>query len=442
MVQSKKEFIDWMSKSGYDNGISSTRVGKWYDIVNERHEGIRKILGGVNKIIAIETEATPEPITPMKEIEPFIVELYAKIPKYFAEYGISNERFQYPILKKGNQSKMKWGRHIQYWMTNIGCIPEDKQKEVNKIVSKMGEVWASTKIEKVKMYLNISTSPAAFARLGSYTIDHGSCFAPGGANYTHKFILGMSPNSFVGLVTNDEQEETGPGDNIKTRFWGFTDDEYNAFYTCNIYPRTPEKGATVLRCMELGFANLLNVDKIKRQDGAFSVAGVYFNREESARIYHKPTFALKSGTVHTTNLSEIYLLMSCRKCNRHLAEDEVHEAVDQMYVCPRCASKATYCEYEKIKTFGPTYPAIMNGKKIQIAAVSISNYIFMRDITDGQYYLKKEMVTTDRNEWISKANAEKHEYINCPVCMKVCSPNKTNCGYCSTKLKKEKEKVA
>ena len=424
--QSDREaFLKWYA--GFSSGnyfpILKNPAG-WFDKLEESHQAIREKLGGVNKIVEIhisDEHAVSE--ASYDDCRYQISALKTYLPALFNTYNYRGQELCVPLSPRG----MKWGKVFSQWMDKHHTS-DASRAAINKTLAELGEIWARNKVSQKKMYMNITTEPMAFAKIGHFGVDAGSCFGVGGLNEIHKLIIGQTPGSFVGLVGNDKCDVESQRACPRTRFWGFADEDFKAFHTCNIYPRTPTNGGDILVAMKLGFKNIIGED-VEVTNDRVVVSGVYHNND-SSRSYH----VVGHDTARTikeinTNDAGIEQYRKCMLCGKFKGEHEEFENFHLAQYCLNCVSRygADRCPitnerlYENITVHDPQRGDIKVALKARLLA-------YPRCELDRKYYHVSEMALTKGNLWVYKGNIEKYDMVLCEHCNRAREKEETECG--------------
>lgn len=422
----KKDFLSKFEHftKGQANLLKKEKIEEWFSTVEEKHQKIRNFLGGVRKVIPIDLEAEKIPSVDIEKIRPFYQKLLSEIPGYFLSYVVDLTQFRYTSYKFGNRT-FKWGKHISTWMERNDTNPE-KSKIVKNILCEIGEIWASAKIKTTTLYFNITTSPWAFTIIGRYNFDRDSCFANGGCNEGHKYVIGVHPNSYIVLISSEDGEERADNSAVLTRMWGMPNDDFTKFYTCNIYPKTPKDNGTVQECINQGFAKLLDVKK-PFINKSFKANGIYFN-PESGKIFSKQQ--IDQGEISVfLDADKFWYLRKCMRCNNYPKSDG--GIVDEISVCENCIKAAWKCEWTKKITFSAKHRSYdRNGKIMSISSPPIlsGEFILTNDGSDT-YCHKDDIILMDGYKFSKFYKS----IFTCKICQNKTVNYNEICRECSNK---------
>lgn len=431
----KEEFLEYAKAIQRGFGASVLGIGqdleKWFDFVEESHQEIRAKLGGVQKQITVSIDPPNiDNLIPIEKIQHDIFELSILCPKYFNEYGLNVSHFRKPsiptvsIIKKHGQKirNISFGKHIKHYLFKNPTDTFTRNK-INKIIINIGQILSEAKTKKAKLSLTITTDPKAFFRIGHYGVDHGSCYGNGAMNESHKYVLGYTKNTFIGVVHVGEPKiESLETSEIFTRFWGYAEPPYNVWHTSNIYPRTPKDGANVLLAIREGFSNIIGT-KIKKTPSMFIPSLVYFNTESSLS-YHDENIKLiepqskemdDGGTDSTTGIRWTRLCQKCRSKTDNIKE-QLCVRVDDSFVCPNCAKTAKECEISGELTFGSYSGRSKDLSKVLTISLSVKNSLYVICSSSGWYVQKIDCYKLANGKFIHKTHASNHHKCENPKC--------------------------
>lgn len=366
---------------------------EWYDRCERVHAKM-EILSNPFTEVKVQLEKTDNEHVPEDDIYPIASKIDYYIPRYFSTYSMLPSHMIYPTIPAGmKQGGMGWGKHINTYMTRNN-VSEENKKEVSKLLSKAGEVYAKFKTSKDTYYVYFMYSPQAFALLGHYSVDSGSCFRTGGLNEIHKFMIGQTQDSFVGMISKNRLAN----DNIECllsfaptmRFWGVLDSNSKIFNICNFYPRNPSEQGNVYKSINESIKTLIG-ESVGEAPGRFRATGIYCN-PESPVVYHPKSVEIGEETIIIPmNDKNLNKYRKCLKCGRQAtSEDDVHQQIDYSHYCGTCAAKCVYvCELSGQKTMGELYNAYRQGKVIRVSKVSLNDHFRM---CNGRYHHIDDLV--------------------------------------------------
>jgi hypothetical protein len=429
--QNPQEFSNWYDSFIKQYGVlPDFDVKTWHNNVENNHKEIRERLGGIQKVVKCELKQSEHPVVEDFLIYPSYLLLYRIIPDFFEQEKCTLSRLCCPIDTLDHN--IKWGKQILRYAKKIS-LSEEKLKEIEVILAKLGEIWATTKIATTTLYLVLDTSAEAFCRLGYYEKDDGSCFANNGLNSIHKFMLGQTHNSFVGFVTNNGRY-TDPDDvsgYCLVRFWGFYDHKNDIWHTCNTYPKTPDKHGSILKCMERGFNSLLDIEEVVVTPDILEVDGVYQN-VNSSRSYSNKNLPETTININTDQLENYRKCLNCHVWSKD--RGEIFQAVDNGHYCSACTARMRTCEFTKRKSVYSRYSCWFGNKQIHVSEPARKKYFALCEILNCRNH-KSQMIKSDRGGYISKkALADSDiaaDYKFCSNCKLIGSENK--CLKCGTK---------
>jgi hypothetical protein len=414
----KAEYLQWY-RDRVRLYVPPPDQSRWFDKVEENHQEIRNFLGGSSLCKTCETDDVDNDVgIHDPEIDKIFNDIQRLIPSYIYYYGFYPEDLRSTYMHDPFGRKIRWGKHITSWMSERKVSPESR-KEVNKVIARLGEIYSKASSQKGKLYFYLITDPKAFVRIGHYGIDP-TCFANGGLNEVHKFIIGQTRHSFVGLLSADpidldtynSLEVSG---NIMARFCGVADSTMRAFHCFNFYPRPP--GESIINTVANGFSQVLGVNPIAVKRNCIKTKGVFYN-PNSSYTFHDPKFSWNYPLIDmdTTGLEPYRLCFKCKK----QARDNVYEQIELAHYCPECAVDAFNCELTGIKTIGNRYYIRHGGKDIRVCRTVYEERSKTCQIT-RKAYLESEMELTAEGSYLSK------EYLQSPARIHKKCPN-TKCG--------------
>jgi hypothetical protein len=326
--------------------------------VDASHTELRKFLGGINKQFEIELGDLDKPCD-FAEIDELTQNLAANIPQYFDVHGLKRKDFAISNVNIANFTHLKWPKHISVWMSKAK-VDESVQKTVGDILARLGGVWKKNKTEAQKIYTMISTDPVAFARIGHFSVDSDSCFQQKASNQSHKYILGISPDSFVFLVSDQplqitDDEESNP--KILARCWGFFDEKYERANLNNLYYRQRYPEGNILQSIKRTFDQLFGTESIVTDD-ILEVSPLYLNKGFRRSFSKTNPSSVARLKVKQIDLSSYIRCMIC-KIQRYRTKTE--RTTDGL-VCIPCAKDLLVCQHSQLKTFHKALNEVYNEK--------------------------------------------------------------------------------
>ena len=433
----KPTFVDW-----YRNTFPTAKFAQpwdWFDKVEKNSQSLRSHLGGITFYKECQIDRGEDEPVPPQEIIGLYTSLNQHIPLFLAEHAIILHHLTLPFYNRGKQ-KIKWGKYIGRWMKETEQ-PEATVKAVKSIMSQLGEVWASYASSKVKMYIAISTDPIAFVQIGQLNVDaRVSCFMMGGLNEVHKFIIGQTPNAFVGIVSNVpfKIDQNLKEMSIVQRFWGVADPTFKAFHTFNAYPVTPPKIGAVNIALAETFAELTKSAPVRVVKNALSVQGAFYNPNSNIS-YHDPNFAWDYQQVKfdTDGLSH---MQPCMKCGC-VGTDYKIEQVELGFYCQECIHLYGWtCDLTGKLTLSKQQGIMHEGRVKHVSRLVFEEQCGLCKSTN-LYYLKTDLGLDTAGESISVSYALNRGMKQCLSCERWNSGANKVCGTCRKSFKTNEEKV-
>ncbi len=386
---------------------------KWVKRVEENHQKLRDMIGGVRLTRAIELKDVV-PAVNFDDIDKPTLSLLSMIPKYFFDYKFNRKDLCVPTVQKGDNAGTKWGKHIQTWCKRNNVDKETIDK-IAKITSALGEAWARSKTQKVTMHVTLTTDPKAFCLIGHYGVDNGSCFRQHGCNQTHKYMIGQTLNTYVLLVSSEPDGFEQAHDDLNAKFpllaryWGVANDELDIFGLVNWYQKKNEPEGNVYNATEQFFAELLGVEKIKRHNDQIKVPPVYQNKVvnwcvcKPSKPFSPQTFIMAQGQLND--------FVPCELCKETFTNGSEGSPVDGKYVCNECKSQLQTCQHSRKLTFKKLVKALSHdGKEIMVSSQFVDERIYIE--FDGLFYHNKLLIKLENNHFIKKEEG-KDTYVKC-----------------------------
>ncbi len=425
----KEKFLEWFEVQ--HNGSYFDNIRSWFNRTERNHKQLREFLGGVTKTIKsdiVETNVAAD----FDEVEKPSCTIYTNIPKFFDNNGLSWPSMAKPVfILEGQKRPTKWTKAISQYMVK-NKVSQDVQNIVNKQLSILGEVWSKYQSRKLTLYFTLTTHPKAFVSIGHYgNVDNRSCFKLAGVNEIHKFMIGQTKNSFVGLVSSkpiDFEEQYSFGSDVLTRFWGIADPSFKAMYTFNNYPKTPKYEGSVLKCILEGFSNVLGDAAELRENGKVRPYGVYFN-DESDKAYHASDFVWPNEEPIKIQIDSDHLEVyrKCVKCHARATKEKTVDQIEFGHYCQECIKRYSW----KCGLTGELTVTEPNQVWINDVVVNVGYYAYIkhceRCFLSNKLYLK-----TDLAPWLNSAGyvhpktAIAMGKVQCENCRKFRNPNQ-NC---------------
>ncbi len=381
-------FNDWLCDFSSNHGhcLKGLDVKNWLAKVENGHQDIRKFLGGNALQVKVDLDKDVNEKIPTEEVYDFVQKLHRLIPDYFAEYGVATGHFCYEKVPFGvkPQKGMAWGKHISGWAKK-NKIAKDIQDQLPKLSCELGQIYAKNSISKDTYYVTLTTEPQAFFMLGHYSADMNTCFRSSGLNEAHRYIIGQTENTFIGLVSKSPLEENNVAATPKMRFWGVAGKNFDRFHVCNIYPRNPNDQGNVYKSIHKTFETILK-EPVQGSPHKFRVRGVFFNKESPVTYHPKSLDISETNEVFYFDYKSLNRYRKCFHCATGGTDDYPFVNVDYKQFCPRCAEGfVKFCDFSKERTeFGLTC-AYQKGKATNVSEISLREH-FRQCNENGEYH--------------------------------------------------------
>jgi hypothetical protein len=405
-----KEFLKW-----YDDFIKQNpgfRAGiDWFNAIETSHADLRKKIGGVNLVKDMILKDVQNPID-FSLIDKPTERMLVIIPKYFHEYEVRRPDFCEPTLKRNPKfAGMKWSKHISTWMER-DKVDDAIQKEVNDIISKLGEVWIKAKTKDVTAKVLLSTDPKAFNLVGYYGPDNVSCFRQNGGNHIHRYRLAQTPGSFILLVGENEDLIRPDPPGLWGRFIGFASPDLNAFSLVNYYPKKGYPEGNILMAVDKFMGDLLGTENPTKVDNQITLRDIFQNKIIN-RTYHAPGYKFAGHIVNGVQKG-LDNLTACNKCNAvHIFANLIN--VGDIYCCKECSDKTVLCGLTGKKSFGPLVEVMTDKGSIQAAMEHLGKRFFECSLTN-KYFMPDLVQKMSNGHLASIAYIKEQQMPTCPLC--------------------------
>lgn len=206
-MNDKEALIKWLKEQPkIEKPMYPDDIDGMVATMDANHLKIREILGGKSKTFIFNGKIDTNKITDGKT--EYLVTKYYEItdvlPRYFYQYNLTYKDLENQILPK---YKIKTAKHILAFARQ-NKVNETEVKALNKSLADLGKWWKRTVDVTIdKSYITISTTPLAFALLGSYVCDHGSCFAGITYNCDRKYTIAIQPETFILTVRTEKPKD-------------------------------------------------------------------------------------------------------------------------------------------------------------------------------------------------------------------------------------------
>jgi hypothetical protein len=311
-VENYEEFEQWHNsfESGTRYNYCCSRT--WFDHVQERHQELRKTIGGIRIHSALELKDYQRAASE-SSCRVTIDQIVGLLPGYLGFYGLNRRDFLVPTLPSG----MRIGKHLIFYAERIAKLNREQIQTLNNLIARLGEHWANARTTKQTIHTTLTTSAKGFVLLGHYGPDNGSCFGQTSANVSHKYNLAERENTFVLLIKNNKGRVDEPQNSQNTiaRMWGFYKSNINGGTVnfCNFYARNSQydnllNGNALEICRQQA-AGILKVEtkSIKHTENAISIAGTNHIPHQYKPIWHNST-AKQNWTFYTGDHIETQFL--------------------------------------------------------------------------------------------------------------------------------------
>jgi hypothetical protein len=367
-----EQFNQWLNNfSRRNGGYFPTDIKRWWEKVESTHTGIRDWLGGVRRQEIFNLKSQQNPLT-KEEVAPVIKQIQEIVPDYLKYYGLTDDVFSMPTIQQGSHNAFKVSKHCRSFaeiQLRYDTAKASKIKQLDKILSQLGELWARNRSSDIELEITVSTSPRSFVLLGHYGPDQDSCFRNGSDKTPDKFCVGQTENSFV--LTIGKHKAKKEGFTNVMRCFGVTAKNHTIINLCNTYISAGTLEGDVLETIRLflekqwGDAVELHEDKVTIQDS---------ERDPNLAVFHNPygRWSLSKGKgsiipsqVITINTNRIKIL-KCHNCSYMGYPEEIGwEEVDNFDTCPSCQKNVHKCDISGKLTFKELVAIVGKGGKFQ-----------------------------------------------------------------------------
>lgn len=224
---------------------------EWYKNIKDRHKSIRKLFGGIDFKTIINIEKEEFDIEGLEESNPSLIREIISL----SDFSISKEDLISGYVNLNNKK------------ISVGKFLSRKFPSNHNLSSALSDFYNEKKYfscEPGKYYINISTDPISFLKLGHFECDPESCFR----DSVDKLRLAESKNSFVATVNDGEYG----------RCWGMMNDRCNGFFMTNAYTHHISH-ETLFCCVRKSFEQILNKQLVDH-DGRCDDISLYLNRDK------------------------------------------------------------------------------------------------------------------------------------------------------------------
>lgn len=394
----KEQFINYYKNSPlFDQNFD---VEKWYETSVEAHKELTQYFGGTEVTLDMETEQ--KKVAPYNLVEKNHKTIYTLIPDYFKKYYVSSSCWAGGIHLSGIFEGKRISSTISRWMTS-NKISRPTRDAVNNELSETGKIIRMFLSSRPKAKIKITWDPYYFTRLGSTSVDQGSCFRDNSTNRVHKYILGQSENTFIGLINEEGTNEDGA---IKchTRFWGILKPEQFMFVTNKYSTDIGSADQIIFDAAKI----LLKADKESiYKNTQNEVGGVWTNSDGYC-------LSKINNNIDTwLNTSGLDKYRRCFKCS---SLGDLFAGERNYLYCTRCAMQMRRCEFSGV--YCVSLYAVFNEDDIQMSVCSsVLHKHYTRCSASGKYY-KKELVTQlGKAGPISDVTIRKLSLKQCPLCL-------------------------
>lgn len=364
-MMSIQEYNQWLHAGFFqrNGGWYPHDIAEWFNKVQDSHRDICNFLNADIICRSYNLDSLQKPIDTNVEPAKSIIDRILYIaPTFCQDYKFTRSVFEYPVASIGNHDAVKVSKMLTRYAKDYG-IATEYIKELDKLLSSLGEIWAKSRTNQSSLNVTLSTTPKAFTLLGHYGPDNNSCFRQGSTSPYDKFIFGQSKNTFV--VTVSKFDEKKKKDKNVARAFGWFDN--NSFYIRNYYFVEGFQEGDFLAVCEKLFSELLKTP-IQTYEGMCAFTNASFNNWHFYQNnYGNWCFATKpTSSSLVLNLDEI-LLFKCPRCGRHLKNKTYWHDIDGVHMCQSCAEDANYCEISGLFTFHPLVPLVNEcGETIEV----------------------------------------------------------------------------
>lgn len=340
LLEDEKRFATRQKELWAKHPGATLRKG-WFTEVQNNHQQLRKVIGGIRLVKTISLDEG-QAKADKKVCQPLINELKKITPMIGTRLGflgLDDDALLSPTINTGSHNVLRTGKAINQWANQDYYVVKssEKLKQVNKIVSDLGNQWARARCEKVEYQVNLSTAAMAFMLLGHYLVDDDSCFKNGGCNHHHKHILGSTTDTYVMLVKQN--------DKVISRCWGFASSGYTVFNTTNLYLGKGVLEGNILNAKKVFFADLLQKDpkEIEIHENKAEIG--YDDDRELPYMNDYGVFSFAAKKEINTQTLDVDgsgpESSRCPNCGEQFDDREGWQIVDGDMSCVECVSDST-----------------------------------------------------------------------------------------------------
>lgn len=336
-----KDFYEWYIDSPkaflvkHKSNFPFNSFSNWIRRIDLAHEDVRDFLG--DKIVSVKSEIKEgqDPVD-WSQFPDVKKEIETNLSDFLERHGLDvNEGFKYPTYALAQHKVTKLSKSITRHYQGT-----EQELTVQKLISKIGDIWSKHRSKKQDAYVTVSTTPKGFVLLGHYLPDKDSCFREGSDKTEHKYILSQTKDTVV-VTISQLDEEKNKQRNI-ARLFGFIDTETKSFFMTNCYCKKGTQEGDIISILQNSFEKISGC-KLKYQEGS-----IHFDRDRDVIYQNKFgrwDFVSDKHIEYnkpTTNMREIYGSTHCPVLGHSEKDDSNWNFIDDKW----CSSKAQESCYQ------------------------------------------------------------------------------------------------
>ncbi len=392
------DFKSWYEDFESKHSHSDLANEAWFDKVQEQHQAIRELIGGIRLGRKVNLQAAQD-AADEKACKPLFAQLENILPTIRSNIPDENmNKLLMPTISLGSHKALRTGKAINSWASNILHNDRNKAaklKQVNNIVAKLGQYWARSRTDNVEHDVLLTTSARAFALLGHYGPDGDSCFKQGSGNQHFKYNLAQCENSYVLLIKNAKSRNIA-------RMWGFPSKKFDVFNICNVYFKEGVQEGNMIETLKSFFGSILktNIDEMRMFENKIDVGEEVYQND-----YGNWSFTALDKIGHQV-LNTDHLGFKCPHCDEKYDNQEDWGEVDEEMVCENCVDKANICDISDKRSFKETVQAVDQDGRFQDAFLETlksgdyGTYHKCTECGDEPYYHESQVTQVGSNRFV------------------------------------------
>ncbi len=409
-----QDFLGWKKKFLERNeGYYPKFEKSWFEKVEKNHEALRNFIGGemIQRFYKLNSQQGK---VDEKDCKHIIDQLLLYLPYYLEEYGYDRSVFLSPTVANGTHNIIRLGKHVRTYAeqrTREGTVSPENLKNIEKLLSELGQVWAKAKTSESELVIAPSTTERGFMLLGHYGPDPDSCFRQGSDKTQHKYIFAQTPHTFV--ITISKKHPKKPKQINVARCMGFANPSFTTFSLNNYYflPKFPEGDA--LQCIRMLFEELWK-DKAEFHEDIVRIDDYVFQNPSCNWCFSKGKDSRPTGYQLRSNIKNLRQFY-CIKCGIDGGRESEFLEVDENPSCHRCFESAEECEESHRRTFNGLVELYDKENKVKMVHPDIAKEYSKCSKCNAHMALTHNIAGED----ICFGCLETH-YSECELCNQIC----------------------